>query len=144
MKMLDQSEVDALLTSAESLAEEADPLSDVSSGALSPAQSSPAGVELPEDMKLFASEQAIERILPVQVPVMVRLAERQMRVDRLIDLTVGAIIEFDRPADAELDLVVANIPIGTGNAVKCGEKFGLRVIKIQPWAARALAMGLIR
>ena len=36
-------------------------------------------------------------------------------------------MEFDRGVNEELDLMVNNRKIGTGQAVKIGEHFGLRV-----------------
>ncbi len=145
MEILDQSVVDALLTAA------ADPVeSPAAPGAAGPAAPDSSQREqepvpiLPPDLKLSATPSQRNRIDPVQVPVIVRLAERDMSVDQILGLSVGTIIEFEKPADAELDLVVSNMAIGTGNAVKCGENFGLRVIKVEPWALRIIAMGLYR
>ena len=143
MGLLDQADIDALLSSGSAPSSEG---SSASTGA------PPAGTprrpdrtaELPAQFRLAADEARVARLLPIRIPVQVRLAERHMNVGQLLDLTPGTIIEFDRSADADLDLVANNIPIGTGNAVKCGERFGLRVIKILPWAQRLLSQGLIR
>ena len=53
-----------------------------------------------------------------------------MRIDAILDIKVGTIIEFDVPFDSNLGLVAANRGIGSGQAVKVGENFGLRVAKI--------------
>jgi len=137
MEFLDQSEIDALLASdGESEAPEPPPAP--KSEGLRPAP------ELADRYRLVADGGQLERILPIRVPVRVRLADRRMDVGQLLELTIGTIIEFDRSAEAELDLVANNVPIGTGNAVKCGENFGLRVARIQPQIERLLAAGLIR
>ncbi|MEE9294721.1 MAG: FliM/FliN family flagellar motor C-terminal domain-containing protein [Phycisphaerae bacterium] len=145
MEILDQSEVDALLAAAADPA----PSTAVPGAAGSAAADSsqreqePAHV-LPPDLRLTATPSQRNRIDPVQVSVIVRLAERDMSVDQILGLSVGTIIEFEKPADEELDLVVSNVTIGAGNAVKCGENFGLRVIKVEPWSLHIIAMGLYR
>ena len=50
-------------------------------------------------------------------------------------------MEFDVPVDADLTLEVAGRPIGKGHAVKIGENFGLRILKIDPVQQRIDAMG---
>ena len=72
----------------------------------------------------------IDRVLRLQVPVIVRLAERCMPLTEILNLTSGAIIEFSKPADAELDLLINNKCIGHGRAVKVGENFGLRIMRV--------------
>ena len=140
MQHLSQAEVDALLASASDLANEAGSALGTDDA---PREQDPLP-DLPPRYRLTAKNEEIERLLPIKIPVRVQLAQRTMRVKHLLELTVGTIIEFDRSADSDLDLVANNIPIGTGNAVKCGENFGLRVIGIQPWAQKLLATGLIR
>jgi len=144
MTVLEQSDIDALIASAPEPPAEPPPASTVHYE-LPP---SPAPTDVSNEVlgryALVAQPERLARLLPIKVPISVRLAETQMSVDRLLDLTVGTIIEFDRSADSDLDLVANNVPIGYGNAVKCGERFGLRVIKILPFAQRLLAEGLIR
>jgi flagellar motor switch protein FliN/FliY len=86
-------------------------------------------------------EREIRRILDLSVPVAVVLAERDMTVESVLALTVGTIIEFDVPFDADLMLEVGNHPIGAGHAVKAGENFGLRITGIQDVHDRIEAMG---
>ncbi len=83
----------------------------------------------------------LRRILRMQVPVLVNLAERDLSLHSVLRWTPGSIIEFDKPADSELRLVIANKPIGFGHAVKVGENFGLRVAVIGNVTDRILAMG---
>ena len=83
----------------------------------------------------------IERILGLTVPVSVTLAERDLTIESILDVKVGTIIEFDVPFDADLVLNAANHPIGTGQAVKVGENFGLRVTKLADVHGRIEAMG---
>jgi flagellar motor switch protein FliN/FliY len=83
----------------------------------------------------------LHRILHLEVPVIVRLAEQEMPLERVLDLAVGSIIEFDRTFDADLDLIVGNQPIGVGQAVKVGENFGLQIARIGNLGQKIKAMG---
>lgn len=82
-----------------------------------------------------------ERILQLDVPIIVRLAEKEMPLGEVLGLTPGTIIELPKPAEAELELLVNNKVIGTGSAVKVGENFGLRVSFIGDVVSRIEALG---
>jgi len=83
----------------------------------------------------------LQRVLRIEVPVIVRLADRTMPIRDIVDLTPGSIIEFDKPADAPLDLMINNKCIGHGRAVKVGENFGLELIRIAPITETVRALG---
>ena len=83
----------------------------------------------------------IQRILKLSVPLIVKLGERTMPLSTITNLSTGAIIEFDKAFDDDLDLMINNKCIGRGQAVKVGENFGLRVSRIGSVAQRVQAMG---
>ena len=83
----------------------------------------------------------LRRILELCVPVSVVLAECDLRIEAILDMKVGTIIEFDVPFDSDLALFAANRQIGTGQAVKVGENFGLRVAEIGTVKERINALG---
>ena len=66
----------------------------------------------------------------LEVPVIVKLAERQLPMSEVLRLGVGAIIEFSKANEEPLELLINNKPIGVGEAVKVGENFGLRITQI--------------
>lgn len=72
----------------------------------------------------------LSRILKIQVPVAVRVAEKEMTVDSVLNLQPGFIVEFDKDGDEPLDLTVNNNLVAIGEAVKIGEKFGIRLIRV--------------
>jgi len=74
------------------------------------------------------------------VPVMVVLAEQEMAIKSILEISAGTIVEFSVPFDAELELRVANQTIGRGNAIKIGENFGLRITAIDSVSRRVDAM----
>ncbi len=73
----------------------------------------------------FAPE--ISRLLAIEVPIIVQLGMRRLSVGEVMRFAVGAIIEFQKPADEDLELLANNRPVGKGQAVKVGENFGLRL-----------------
>ena len=83
----------------------------------------------------------LERILALEVPIVVRLAVRVMKVSEVTALVPGAILELPKSSDSELDLMVNNRVVGTGLAVKVGENFGIRISEIGSAAQRVEALG---
>jgi flagellar motor switch protein FliN len=72
----------------------------------------------------------VHRLLAIEVPVIVQLGIRRMTVGEVMRLGVGAIVEFGKSSEEELDLLANNIGIGKGHAVKVGENFGIKISSI--------------
>lgn len=83
----------------------------------------------------------VDQTLAMDVPIVVRLGERVMKVREVMALVPGAIIELPKEAESELDLMVNNKPIGCGTACKVGENFGLRVTYVGDIRQRLAALG---
>lgn len=83
----------------------------------------------------------LSAILRLEVPVIVQLGRRTMKMDEVLSLVPGAIIELPKNADEELDLLVNNKQIGLGTAVKVVENFGIRITYIGDLKQRIRAMG---
>ncbi|MCC5822470.1 MAG: FliM/FliN family flagellar motor C-terminal domain-containing protein [Phycisphaerales bacterium] len=83
----------------------------------------------------------IDTILRLEVPLVVVLGERVMRVRDVRDFVPGTIIELAKSAEEDLEIRINNRPIGNGRAVKIGENFGVRVGYVGDPAARIQAMG---
>ncbi len=66
-------------------------------------------------------------LLRIKVPVVVTLAEKRQKLSRIIELGPGSIIQFVKSCEEMLDLEVGNRPVASGEAVKVGDKFGLRI-----------------
>ena len=69
-------------------------------------------------------------ILDLEVPLIVQIASRSMAVKDVVGLEQGAIIEFPRSADEDLEILINNKSVGLGTAVKVGENFGIRTNSI--------------
>ncbi|MCP4248752.1 MAG: FliM/FliN family flagellar motor switch protein [bacterium] len=126
-----QADIDALLTAAEDVGADVgtsgpESAMPAATAASAPPTSIAAGREAGPDPP--AGD--LNRILHLKVPVIVKLAEQKMPLERVLGVNVGVIIEFEHAFDAELDLIVGNCRIATGQAVKVGENFGLRITNI--------------
>lgn len=82
----------------------------------------------------------LEQILHLEVPVVVRLGERQMALADVVRLVPGSIIELPKGSEDELDLMINNHQIGWGVAVKVGENFGLKINHLGDLRSRITAM----
>jgi len=72
----------------------------------------------------------LARVLNLQVPVIVKLAEKKIGLAEVLRLQAGTILEFDKSSDKPLELMINNKTIAVGDAVKVGENFGLRITQI--------------
>jgi flagellar motor switch protein FliN len=71
-------------------------------------------------------------LLRVRVPVTVTLAEKKQTLGRILEIGPGQILQFDKSCEESLELQVSNCKIASGEAVKVGDKFGLRIVSIVP------------
>ena len=86
----------------------------------------------PPQEAMAANASEFQRLLAIEVPLIVLLGQRRMNVGEVMRLAVGAIIEFNKSADEEMELLVNNKSVGQGTAVKVGENFGIKVTSIGP------------
>lgn len=133
-----QAEIDALL--AEVQAQSPGAPEAASTGAARTGGTAAGGGMAAESGADRQAPEGLGRILRIKVPLMVVLARRKMRVREILNICIGSIIEFDKPSDEELELLVNNRSIAFGHAVKVGEDFGLRVMRIHDVRSRIDAL----
>lgn len=141
--IIDQDEIEALLSQADELKEDAEQTADTSAAAAEQVTQAAAQIaqqQGPSELYKHASPE-VRRILRVRVPVLVQLATKPMPVSTIRRLSAGAIIEFEKSVEEDLELYVRNRKIGDGNAVKVGEHFGLRITEIDSRAERIKSLG---
>lgn len=78
----------------------------------------------------------LSTILNLEVPIIVRIAEKQMPLDEVLTWVPGMILDLGRSADEELELLANNVPVGAGMATKIGENFGIRMTFVGDLKAR--------
>jgi flagellar motor switch protein FliN/FliY len=66
-------------------------------------------------------------VLSIQTPLSVTLAAKKCSLEHIVDLVPGAMLTFDAHCDEPLTLEAGGKPIAKGDAVKIGDKFGLRI-----------------
>ena len=69
-------------------------------------------------------------VLAIETPVSVTLARKNIPLDRIVDLVPGAMLTFDAHCDEPLMLEAGGKVIASGETVKIGDKFGLRIREI--------------
>lgn len=69
-------------------------------------------------------------VLAIKTPVSVTLARKNVSLDRIVNLVPGSMLTFDAHCDEPLTLEAGGTPIATGETVKIGDKFGLRIREI--------------
>ena len=90
---------------------------------------SPAARPVPSRPLDFSSLPSYSRsLLKIQVPVRVVLASRKENLMDVVELAPGSIIKFEKACDELLQLHVGNQPVAEGEAVKIGDKFGIRIM----------------
>jgi len=66
-------------------------------------------------------------LLKIDVPLRVVLAEKKQSLAAILELGPGSIIQFTKSCEDLLELHVENQVVAQGEAVKVGDKFGLRI-----------------
>lgn len=75
-------------------------------------------------------------LLRIEVPVVVTLATSTQTVRQILELGPGSIITFEKSCEEMLDLYAGGHHIAVGEAVKVGDKFGLRLTSFNMPAER--------
>ena len=68
-----------------------------------------------------------QSILEIQTTLSVTLARKKIALSDILSLVPGSMMTFEVHCDSPLTLEAAQSSIGTGEAVKIGDKFGLKV-----------------
>ena len=69
-------------------------------------------------------------LLKVKVPVVVMLASRKESIGSITEIGPGTIIQFEKSCEDPLQLEAGGQPLAQGEAVKVGDKFGLRILSM--------------
>ncbi len=82
----------------------------------------------------------LDRLRRLPVPIIVKLAEKKIELGQLLATGPGAIITFEKSCEDLLDLYVNNRLYCRGEAVKIGEKFGIKICEVGSAEERASAV----
>ncbi|MBI1249003.1 hypothetical protein GC197_14315 [bacterium] len=79
-------------------------------------------------------------LLHIQVPIRVILAAKNMKVHDIVNIGIGTIIQFEKSCEDTLDVEIGRQKIAEGEAVKIGDKFGVRVTSMKMPEERYIAL----
>jgi len=79
-------------------------------------------------------------LLRINVPVVVTLATTKLALKRILQLGPGSIVPLEKSCEDPLTLQVGNHDLAVGEAVKVGDKFGLRINSMVMPAEKFLAI----
>ncbi len=87
-----------------------------------------------------SGEDSFELLLDVPLKVTVQLGATRMRVQELLELGPGAIIELERLAGEPVDILVNERPVALGEVVVVNDRYAIRVVSVRSAAERAETM----
>ncbi len=73
---------------------------------------------------------SINFLLDIPLELTVEVGRRSMTMGELIDLMPGTVVELDRPAGDQLDILANGKLVARGEAVVVGDRYGIRILEI--------------
>ncbi len=80
--------------------------------------------------EMMNTTRSINFLLEIPLELTVEVGRRAMAIGDLIDLMPGTIVELDRPAGEQLDILANGKLVARGEAVVVGDRYGVRVLEI--------------
>jgi flagellar motor switch protein FliN/FliY len=100
----------------------------------------PSFAPLPSN-SMEADRSHIDLLLDINLQVTVELGRARMKIQEILALRNGSVIELDRLAGEPADILVNGTLIARGEVVVVDEKFGVRVIEVVSRAKRIASLG---
>ena len=91
---------------------------------------------MPEATTDAKGEEGFGLLLDVPLQVSVQLGETQMRIQDLLELGQGSVVDLDRLAGEPVDILVNGHPIALGEIVVVNERYAVRVVSVNNPAER--------
>lgn len=73
---------------------------------------------------------SMEFLYDLELPISVELARKDLELQDIINLGEGSIVEFDKLAGENVDVLVNNKKIAEGEVVVIDERFGVRILNL--------------
>jgi flagellar motor switch protein FliN/FliY len=78
-----------------------------------------------------AHSKTLAAVLELEVPVTIELGRTQMAIEDVLALGRGSVVQLDRLVGQPVEVFVSDKPFATGEVVVSGDKFGVRILRIQ-------------
>ncbi len=86
---------------------------------------------MPEDTTTDAiGEDGFELLLDVPLQVSVQLGRTRMRIQELLELCQGSVVDLDRLAGEPVDILVNGHPVALGEIVVVNERYAVRIVSV--------------
>jgi flagellar motor switch protein FliN/FliY len=85
---------------------------------------------MPEQVAASTSEDSFDLLLDVPLRVSVELGRTSLRIQELIELGQGSIVELDRLAGEPVDILVNGRHIALGEIVVVNDRYAVRIVSI--------------
>ncbi|MCP4679344.1 MAG: flagellar motor switch protein FliN [Deltaproteobacteria bacterium] len=76
------------------------------------------------------ASRSINFLLDIPLELTVEVGRREMTMGELIDLMPGTVVELDRSAGEQLDILANGKLVARGEAVVVGDRYGVRILAI--------------
>ena len=96
---------------------------------------------MPNEIASNSAEQSFDLLLDVPLKVSVELGGTKLRIQELLDLGQGSILELDRMAGEPVDILVNGRAIALGEVVVVNERYAVRVVSVHSAAERVESLG---
>ena len=83
----------------------------------------------------------VDRILDIPLDIHVELGRRRMRIEELLGMDVGSVLELGTAAGSPLAIYANRVLVAHGEAVIVGERYGVRITDIGPAHERVRRLG---
>jgi flagellar motor switch protein FliN/FliY len=90
----------------------------------------PSLPEVSSDATVGEPGRNLDLILDISVPVTVELGRASLKIQDLLDLQAGAVVELDRMAGSPVDVIVNGKLVAQGEVVVVDESFGVRITSV--------------
>ena len=74
---------------------------------------------------------ALDLLLDIELPVMLRFGRTQMTLNEVIDLNRGSVIDFGKSAEEPVEVMVNGRVVARGEAVMVQGNYGVRISQIE-------------
>jgi len=85
----------------------------------------------PPDDESNLQQRNLEMLYDIPVTVSVRLGQTEMSIRELLELKNNSVVELQKVADEEVDLLINGVQVGKGDVVVVNDKFGLRITEVK-------------
>ncbi|MBR89718.1 MAG: flagellar motor switch protein FliN [Verrucomicrobiales bacterium] len=86
--------------------------------------------EIPTTADPQHDNQNLEFLMDVPLRLSAELGSCQMTMEELLELSVGSVVQLDKPANANVDVYVNQKLVARGEVVVAEDNFGIRIKEV--------------